>query len=186
MRLFAIAMLGLTVGVPLPASIIGFTFSGTWGGNLGLIQTGAPFSGGLTWDNTTSTNVCPGSMTFSICRPLLSFSYTMPAATGLTVPSIPNPQILFEAALYGTGGVFDAIQVNEQSSVDSNVYIFLLYFGGPGTNLQESNAAFTQSIFPSTLTTTPIPEPGTGFAAGTLALMAMMARRARRSRYDAQ
>ena len=180
MRYFTISLLLLIGTVPVRADLMGFSFSGTWAGNLGLIHDGDAFSGSLTWDSTSALNICPADPLGRFCRPLLSFSFTMPAATGLTVPSIPNAQIPFAGALYASAaGVFEGIQVNEKSSVDNQFYIF---FGGP-TRVSESNVDFSQTIFPRTFTSTPIPEPGSSVLTGTvLGLVGVLAWRRKRLR----
>src|SRR5262245_35796834 len=130
MRYFLVFAALLAAGLPVHASLVAFSESGLWGGDLFLIQNGDPFSISMSWDDTSATNICPSDPANRFCRPLLTFSYTMPPSTGLTVASIPDSKILFAAALYASaGGVFEGVQVNEKSPIDNNFYIF---FGGPG------------------------------------------------------
>jgi hypothetical protein len=67
------------------ADVLSVTFDGGWTSrhatSIGVIQVGEPFSGAATWDTGAA-------------GALLSFSFTMPAAEGLSFASIPNSQLL--------------------------------------------------------------------------------------------
>jgi len=91
----------LTGLAPAYANIVGFSFSGTWGGTLGPITAGDTISGSLTWDDTSTTNVCPGSPAYTICRGLLSLTLTeTPNTDGLSIASPTDLNVLFAGALY--------------------------------------------------------------------------------------
>src|SRR5437868_10293521 len=112
MRSLILATTMVLVGlVPAHGDILGFSFSGTWGGTLGPITAGDTISGSLTWDSTSTTNVCSGNPAYTICRALLSLTLTeSPNTDGLSITSVTNANVLFAGALYGAGNVFEGIQ----------------------------------------------------------------------------
>jgi hypothetical protein len=167
MRSLILAISAVLVGVgPAYATLVGFSFSGTWGGALGPIAAGDTISGSLTWDDSSTTNVCPGSPTFTICRPLLSLTLTeTPNTDGLSIHSPADANVLFAGALYtgGSGDVFGGIQINDRSASCTTLSpsCFGTFFIGP------SSAAFSDFNFDSFIFTTrytssgpsPVPEP---------------------------
>jgi hypothetical protein len=101
-----------------------------------------------------------------------SFSLTFPSADGLTVASIPSPQVTFAGTNFAGGGnpaTPQIIQVNINSTADNNFYVLFIpptaqSCSGPICGFSVTNASFTQfatsNMFNSTLV--PVPEPGTG------------------------
>jgi hypothetical protein len=139
------------------AALLSASFSGTWNGNLGPVHAGDTFSGIATWDPTSATP-CGTNRT---CALLTSYSFTMPAADGFNITSLPDAKVLFAGALY-LSGVFSSTQVNERSSADNTVYVF----GFNPTGAFFSNADFSQGVNPDPHTyrfagPTAVPEPGT-------------------------
>ena len=168
---------------PTQADVVSVTFGGTWierkpqlfFPSLGVIQRGDPFSGAATWDTGA-----PGA--------LLSFSFTMPAADGLSFASIPNPQVLSAFADVSFGKT-TVLQWKEQSTADNNIYAFFIAIPARLESAQVSSPsldAFNLNLTffgePSFTTgPTPVPEPSTiGFLAGGLGLMWLVRRRARK------
>lgn len=160
MRLFLAA---LVLAVQSNAgTIVAVTFSGVWGGNLGPIQSGNAFSGTAAWDVSTVGAVVANQAL------LTSFSFTMPAAAGLTISGIPNANVSFAGA-HWNGSQFDLLQINVRSTAD-NIF-WVLFFGiAPGCSgvpacAAFSNASFTQNVLSSSYSLagpTAVPEPSTG------------------------
>jgi hypothetical protein len=162
--LIVAALLIVLATAPARADIVEFSYSGTWNGNLGVIQSGDAFSGEATWDSTNFTmNACPGNPAYAICLPLITDTLKMPVADGL---SIPGATVEFAGVVESTLGVFGGIQINVESSVDDNFYIFFI---GPGA-LSVSNLDFSQSIFANAVTMSgpnSVPEPASLALLGT-------------------
>ena len=165
----AVLVGAVLVGVgPVYATLVGFSFSGTWGGTLGPIAAGDTISGSLTWDDSSTTNVCPGSPTYTICRPLLSLTLTeTPNTDGLSIHSPADANVLFAGALYTgpSGDVFGGIQINDRSA--SCVTLLPSCYGT--FFIGSSSASFSDFHFDSFIFTTggtytsrgpsPVPEP---------------------------
>jgi hypothetical protein len=175
----------LTVTALLFAGISGaaagpvlLTFSGTLGANcpsgqptctgtgVGLVKPGDAFSGSAIWDTATSGNN------------ITSFSFTLPASEGLSVPSLPDAKVLFAGADATT------IQVNLKSTTDNNFYVLFLpstsqTCGGPTCAFAVTDGAFTQSVISNTFNSTlvALPEPGTNaLVLAGLGLVGLLAR----------
>jgi hypothetical protein len=104
----------------------------------------------------------------------------MPSADGLSVAGLPDSQLQFAGAAYGSSGSFETLQINDVSAVDGNVYTFFVGpFGGAvvlnGDYTNPDN--FTNSSFSGpTSSTTPEPATNVSFAIG-LGLIATLALR---------
>jgi hypothetical protein len=168
MRSLLLATTLLLTGLATAAygNIVGFSFSGTWGGTLGPITAGDTISGSVTWNDTSTTNICPGNPAYTICRGLLSLTLTeVPNTDGLSITSPTDPNVLFAGALYvgASGNVFDGIQINDRSTSCTTLTgtCFGTFFIGP------SSAAFSDFQFDSFILTnsytssgpSPVPEP---------------------------
>lgn len=117
---------------PIQAEILSFSFSGTWGSNLGVVTAGQTFSGTGEWDPSTI-----GAVVANFAE-LTSYSFTMTPADGFNVPGpLPKAQILFAGAGYNTSN-FRGFQVNERSTSDNQIYTFFFRVAGGA-----SNAAFS-------------------------------------------
>lgn len=153
------------------------TFSGTIESPLGVISAGDAFSGTMSWDLST-----PGFSTSGGGNgwDATALSFTMPSADGLSVAGLPDSQLQFAAAAYGSSGSFENLQINDVSTVDGNVYTFFVGpFGGAvvlngdyGNPDNYTNYSFSGP----TETTTPEPATNVSFVAG-LALIAALALR---------
>ena len=155
MRSLLLATTLLLTGLaPAYGNIVGFSFSGTWGGTFGPITAGDTISGSLTWDDTSTTDVCPGSPAYTICRELLSLTLTeMPNTDGLSLGSPTDSNVLFAGALYtgGSGDIFAGIQINDRSASCTTLVLtcFGTFFIGP-SSAAFSNFQFDSFIFTST------------------------------------
>jgi hypothetical protein len=154
---FSVVLLAALTPFAAHAALMSASFSGTLVASLGPVHAGDTFSGVATWDPASATP-CGTNRT---CASFTSYSFTMPAADGLNITSLPDPKVLFAGALY-LSGVFSSTQVNERSSADNTVYVF----GFNPTGAFFSNADFTQGISADPHTyrfvgPTAVPEPGT-------------------------
>jgi hypothetical protein len=177
MRYPALPVLLFTALSCASAGPVLLTFSGTMGSNcppsppgcsttgVGVVKPGDAFSGTAVWDPATIGS----NVSFPNYALFTSFSLTFPSADGLTVGSIPNPQVLFAGLNFigGNPATPNGIQVNIKSTADSNIYA--LFFpstaqscSGPICLFDVSNTGFTQFAAANTFNSTLAPEPGTG------------------------
>jgi hypothetical protein len=168
----------------LNAAILEFSFSGTLGTGFGVLHTGDAFSGSGIWDDTTIGAHTPNF------ADLTSLTLNLPAADGLSVPSLPDAAVIFAGAGY-SGSVFNEFQLNIKSSTDSNTYVFFIARTAgcpPGVcNAAVTNANFTQtdratSFSPSGPVTLPEPATSASVATGLAVLLAFFLIRRFRTR----
>jgi len=185
-----VSVLLLTGLTPAYGDVDVFSFSGVWtAGNvtsLGLLSAGDSFSGSLTFD-TAGANACPGNSTYSLCINLSSLTLNLPAGSGLSVTSLPDPKLNFAGALYvGNPPTFLNFQVNDRSTVDGIFYIFGFYVGSGGAfgGAYVADQDFTHYLATTSYSSrgpTPVPEPASWLllAAPALAFAALRRRRSR-------
>ncbi len=177
MRYLMTATLLLAGIGPARANIVEFSFSGTFASTFGVIQAGDSFSGDATWD-TASVGVDPSFPTFA---PLLSYTFNLPAADGLSVTALPDPAVLFAGANY-PAGAFTFLQIDEKSTVDQATYVF--FIGPVGASV--TDVAFSKAELASQYGSSgpnPAPEPGSrAFAATVLGLLIAFVSRRRIAR----
>jgi hypothetical protein len=180
MRRLLIAGLSLAAlsSVTLRADLVSLSFSGTFGGALGVVHSGDAFSGTAIWDDTTIGAHFPNF------ADVTSLTLALPPADGLSVASLPDAAVPFAGAHY-PGAVFVNLQIDVKSSVDSNFYVFFIGAtpGCPPNTCSASltNVSFTQVDFASTFSVsgpTSVPEPATSVWMITgLGLVALFVRR---------
>lgn len=110
-RLFLGLVLTSVMAIHSQAGTVSTSFSGTWSSSIGVIHSNDPFSGIATW-NDLGVNVS-----------LISVAFTMPAATGLSVPSIFSSNLATTQVFY-TNGAFSSLQLNIVSLTDGTGYGF--------------------------------------------------------------
>ena len=127
MRYLVLSTLLLAGIVPIQGALVSFSFSGTFGtGPFGVIQAGDAFSGTATWDTSSIE--------------LSSLSLTFPAAYGLSVSSLTDPNVLWTRVNYTlvpppppckfcftsptctSFPCFTSLQINEKSTVDGDSF----------------------------------------------------------------
>jgi hypothetical protein len=116
-----LATFGLLVGI-LPAlasaQVVSATFSATFPADGPDVSTGDTFSGTATWNSSSGSTVA-----------LTTASLTGPGADGLSFASIPNANVILAEAVYNGSGMFQAIIISVQSTVDGSQYTFFFYPG---------------------------------------------------------
>lgn len=187
MRSMAVAVAILALGlVPARAGVVEFTYSGVIGTGLGVLTAGETVSGVAVWDSTNfSTNACPGNSAYVICLPLITDILNVSGSSGL---SIPGGTVSFAGIPEVTEGVFQEIQINDESPVDSHVYSFFIGPGAIGVEEFTTAGLIGSATLTAVQTTgpTPVPEPGAitllACPLGLVALAAVAVRRRRISR----
>ena len=110
-RLFLGLMLTSIMAIHSHAGMVSASFSGAWSTNIGVIHSNDPFNGIATWND------------LGVNTSLISVAFTMPAATGLSVPGIFSSNLAATEVFY-TNGAFSSLQLNIVSPTDGQGYGF--------------------------------------------------------------
>ena len=181
---FITALFFLAIVVPVQATLVSISFSGTWSTDQGVIRAGDSFSGTATWDS----NAIGANLSSPVSGVLTSLSFTMPSEDGLSLSSVDDPRILYATVTAfppcAPDTCFDNVQFSETSTApnaDNNFYGFFLGTipcSGPGpcdTFVDEGRTLFRAATYTVT-GPTPVgaPEPGTcASILGGLGLLAL-------------